>query len=115
MAAAGAEAAAAAPNPNPNPAGACPNFAVVCSFLERYGPLLDLPDLPFPELERALQAQATPPDAGPAEGECAGRARPAGLAIGAASRLPHNLRLGDRPPAEEEQEQGPPGCVQGAL
>ncbi|XP_049632187.1 remodeling and spacing factor 1 [Suncus etruscus] len=68
MAAAGAEAAAAAA-PNPNPAappgcaGACPNFAVVCSFLERYGPLLDLPDLPFPELERALQA--APPDAGP--------------------------------------------------
>ncbi|KAM8814734.1 remodeling and spacing factor 1 isoform 3-T3 [Rhynchonycteris naso] len=53
MAAAAAAAAAAAP---PGCPGSCPNFAVVCSFLERYGPLLDLPELPFPELERVLQA-----------------------------------------------------------
>ncbi|GAB5577361.1 remodeling and spacing factor 1 isoform X1 [Prionailurus iriomotensis] len=46
--------------------GSCPNFAVVCSFLERYGPLLDLPELPFPELERVLQAP--PPDVGSGEG-----------------------------------------------
>lgn len=45
--------------------GSCPNFAVVCSFLERYGPLLDLPELPFPELERVLQAP--PPDVGNGE------------------------------------------------
>lgn len=45
--------------------GSCPNFAVVCSFLERYGPLLDLPELPFPELERVLQAP--PPDIGHGE------------------------------------------------
>ncbi|GAB1292345.1 Remodeling and spacing factor 1 [Apodemus speciosus] len=45
--------------------GSCPNFAVVCSFLERYGPLLDLPELPFPELERVLQAP--PPDIGNGE------------------------------------------------
>ncbi|TRY99158.1 hypothetical protein DNTS_033985 [Danionella cerebrum] len=30
-------------------------FAVVCSFLERYGPVLDLPELTFPQLERYLQ------------------------------------------------------------
>ncbi|XP_045673734.1 remodeling and spacing factor 1 isoform X2 [Phyllostomus hastatus] len=53
MAAAAAAAAAMAPQGCP---GSCPNFAVVCSFLERYGPLLDLPELPFPELERVLQA-----------------------------------------------------------
>ncbi|XP_016051879.1 PREDICTED: remodeling and spacing factor 1, partial [Miniopterus natalensis] len=53
MAAAAAAAAAMAP---PGCPGSCPNFAVVCSFLERYGPLLDLPELPFPELERVLQA-----------------------------------------------------------
>lgn len=47
--------------------GSCPNFAVVCSFLERYGPLLDLPELPFPELERVLQAP--PPDVGNGEGK----------------------------------------------
>lgn len=45
--------------------GSCPNFAVVCSFLERYGPLLDLPELPFPELERVLQAPS--PDVGNGE------------------------------------------------
>ncbi|KAH0500187.1 Remodeling and spacing factor 1 [Microtus ochrogaster] len=51
-----ATAAAAAAMAPPGCPGSCPNFAVVCSFLERYGPLLDLPELPFPELERVLQA-----------------------------------------------------------
>lgn len=64
MAAAAAAAAAMAP---PGCPGSCPNFAVVCSFLERYGPLLDLPELPFPELERVLQAP--PPDVGSGEGK----------------------------------------------
>lgn len=64
MAAAAAAAAAMAP---PGCPGSCPNFAVVCSFLERYGPLLDLPELPFPELERVLQAP--PPDVGNGEGK----------------------------------------------
>ncbi|XP_057611902.1 remodeling and spacing factor 1 [Chionomys nivalis] len=59
-----ATAAAAAMAP-PGCPGSCPNFAVVCSFLERYGPLLDLPELPFPELERVLQAP--PPDIGHGE------------------------------------------------
>ncbi|XP_053417107.1 remodeling and spacing factor 1 [Nycticebus coucang] len=62
MATAAAAAAAMAP---PGCPGSCPNFAVVCSFLERYGPLLDLPELPFPELERVLQAP--PPDIGNGE------------------------------------------------
>ncbi|XP_037696729.1 remodeling and spacing factor 1 isoform X2 [Choloepus didactylus] len=62
VAAAAAAAAAMAP---PGCPGSCPNFAVVCSFLERYGPLLDLPELPFPELERVLQAP--PPDVGNGE------------------------------------------------
>ncbi|XP_009005622.1 remodeling and spacing factor 1 isoform X2 [Callithrix jacchus] len=62
MATAAAAAAAMAP---PGCPGSCPNFAVVCSFLERYGPLLDLPELPFPELERVLQAP--PPDVGNGE------------------------------------------------
>lgn len=35
--------------------GLCPSFAVICSFLERYGPLLDLPEVSFPVLERSLQ------------------------------------------------------------
>lgn len=35
--------------------GLCPSFAVICSFLERYGPLLDLPEVSFPMLERSLQ------------------------------------------------------------
>ncbi|XP_007490960.1 remodeling and spacing factor 1 isoform X1 [Monodelphis domestica] len=58
-------AAAAAATAPPGCPGSCPNFAVVCSFLERYGPLLDLPELPFPELERVLQAPT--PDAGDSE------------------------------------------------
>ncbi|XP_040820156.1 remodeling and spacing factor 1 isoform X4 [Ochotona curzoniae] len=60
-----AAAAAAAAMAPPGCPGSCPNFAVVCSFLERYGPLLDLPELPFPELERVLQAP--PPDVGHGE------------------------------------------------
>ncbi|XP_020142225.2 remodeling and spacing factor 1 isoform X2 [Microcebus murinus] len=60
-----AAAAAAAAMAPPGCPGSCPNFAVVCSFLERYGPLLDLPELPFPELERVLQAP--PPDVGNGE------------------------------------------------
>lgn len=35
--------------------GLCPSFAVICSFLERYGALLDLPEVSFPMLERSLQ------------------------------------------------------------
>ncbi|XP_049599075.1 remodeling and spacing factor 1 isoform X2 [Syngnathus scovelli] len=33
----------------------CPNYAVICSFLERYGAQLDLPELTFPQLERYLR------------------------------------------------------------
>lgn len=65
-------AAAAPPAPSPPPPapagprcpGSWPNFAVVCSFLERYGALLDLPELPFPELERVLQPPQEPGDQG---------------------------------------------------
>lgn len=66
-----AAAAAAAAMAPPGCPGSCPNFAVVCSFLERYGPLLDLPELPFPELERVLQAP--PPDIGNGEGKRSAR------------------------------------------
>ena len=38
--------------------GLSPNYAVICSFLERYGALLDLPELTFPQLERCLQDTA---------------------------------------------------------
>ncbi|XP_056417226.1 remodeling and spacing factor 1 [Hyla sarda] len=63
MAEAGAEEAPAAPAdlaPAPVPGGSSsvgswPDFAVVCSFLERYGAALDLPELTFPELEEALE------------------------------------------------------------
>ncbi|KAL4646968.1 remodeling and spacing factor 1 [Arapaima gigas] len=41
--------------------GLCPNFAVVCSFLERYGPTLDLPELTFPQMERYLRDTTTVP------------------------------------------------------
>uniref|UniRef100_A0A8C3UF29 Remodeling and spacing factor 1 n=1 Tax=Catharus ustulatus TaxID=91951 RepID=A0A8C3UF29_CATUS len=68
-------AAAAPPAPSPPPPapagprcpGSWPNFAVVCSFLERYGALLDLPELPFPELERVLQPPQEPGDQVPKE------------------------------------------------
>ncbi|KAK3549398.1 hypothetical protein QTP86_001231 [Hemibagrus guttatus] len=51
-----ASAAAAGSSP-----GLCPSFAVICSFLERYGALLDLPELTFPQLERYLQETSTVP------------------------------------------------------
>ncbi|XP_041088739.1 remodeling and spacing factor 1 isoform X2 [Polyodon spathula] len=41
----------------------CPGFAVVCSFLERYGALLDLPELTFPQLERAFRETTIVPKA----------------------------------------------------
>ncbi|XP_041863928.1 remodeling and spacing factor 1 isoform X2 [Melanotaenia boesemani] len=41
--------------------GLCPNYAVICSFLERYGVLLDLPELSFPQLERYLQDTSSVP------------------------------------------------------
>ncbi|XP_046717475.1 remodeling and spacing factor 1 isoform X2 [Silurus meridionalis] len=41
--------------------GLCPSFAVICSFLERYGALLDLPELTFTQLERYLQETSTVP------------------------------------------------------
>ncbi|KAM7179034.1 remodeling and spacing factor 1 isoform 2-T2 [Macrochelys suwanniensis] len=68
-----AVAAPTAPSPPPPPPpgpccpGSWPNFAVVCSFLERYGALLDLPELPFPELERVLQPPQEPGDQVPKE------------------------------------------------
>uniref|UniRef100_A0A671LGL6 Remodeling and spacing factor 1-like n=1 Tax=Sinocyclocheilus anshuiensis TaxID=1608454 RepID=A0A671LGL6_9TELE len=39
----------------------CPSFAVICSFLERYGVMLDLPEVSFPELERSLQESSAVP------------------------------------------------------
>uniref|UniRef100_A0A673K6S4 Remodeling and spacing factor 1-like n=1 Tax=Sinocyclocheilus rhinocerous TaxID=307959 RepID=A0A673K6S4_9TELE len=39
----------------------CPSFAVICSFLERYGALLDLPEVSFPALERSLQESSAVP------------------------------------------------------
>nr|XP_046169599.1 remodeling and spacing factor 1-like isoform X2 [Oncorhynchus gorbuscha] len=47
---------AAAQGSNP---GLCPSFAVVCSFLERYGQALDLPELTFPQMERYLRDTST--------------------------------------------------------
>ncbi|XP_062409093.1 remodeling and spacing factor 1 [Sardina pilchardus] len=41
--------------------GLCPSFAVVCSFLERYGAVLDLPELTFPQMERYLLETSTVP------------------------------------------------------
>ncbi|XP_041054706.1 remodeling and spacing factor 1 [Carcharodon carcharias] len=38
-----------------------PNFAVVCSFLERYGASLELPEFTFPELEEALENKKSVP------------------------------------------------------
>ncbi|NXN92849.1 RSF1 factor, partial [Rhinopomastus cyanomelas] len=72
MAAAAPPAPCPPPPPPPSVAGPCcpgswPNFAVVCSFLERYGALLDLPELPFPELERVLQPPQEPGDQVPKE------------------------------------------------
>uniref|UniRef100_A0A3B1JMP3 Remodeling and spacing factor 1 n=1 Tax=Astyanax mexicanus TaxID=7994 RepID=A0A3B1JMP3_ASTMX len=50
-----ASAAAAGSSP-----GLCPSFAVICSFLERYGAQLDLPELTFPQLERYLEETTAP-------------------------------------------------------
>ncbi|XP_051952704.1 remodeling and spacing factor 1-like isoform X2 [Xyrauchen texanus] len=43
------------------PPALSPGFAVVCSFLERYGTALDLPELTFPQLERYLQETSAVP------------------------------------------------------
>ncbi|XP_026105225.1 remodeling and spacing factor 1-like [Carassius auratus] len=43
------------------PPDVSPGFAVVCSFLERYGSVLDLPELSFPQLERYLQETSSVP------------------------------------------------------
>ncbi|XP_059421336.1 remodeling and spacing factor 1-like [Carassius carassius] len=43
------------------PPDVSPGFAVVCSFLERYGSVLDLPELSFPQLERYLQDTSSVP------------------------------------------------------
>ncbi|XP_063762852.1 remodeling and spacing factor 1 isoform X2 [Eleginops maclovinus] len=39
----------------------CPSFAEVCSFLERYGAVLDLPEMTFPQMERYLRDTTTVP------------------------------------------------------
>nr|XP_020479210.1 remodeling and spacing factor 1 isoform X2 [Monopterus albus] len=39
----------------------CPSFAEVCSFLERYGAALDLPEMTFPQMERYLRDTTTVP------------------------------------------------------
>ncbi|XP_030007128.1 remodeling and spacing factor 1-like isoform X2 [Sphaeramia orbicularis] len=39
----------------------CPSFAVVCSFLERYGAVLDLPEMSFPQMERYLRDTSAVP------------------------------------------------------
>ncbi|XP_042631641.1 remodeling and spacing factor 1-like [Cyprinus carpio] len=43
------------------PPDVSPGFAVVCSFLERYSSVLDLPELSFPQLERFLQETSAVP------------------------------------------------------
>ncbi|XP_077447655.1 remodeling and spacing factor 1 [Stigmatopora argus] len=43
------------------PSALCPNYAVICSFLERYGAQLDLPELTFPQLERYLRDTSSVP------------------------------------------------------
>ncbi|KAG7484398.1 hypothetical protein MATL_G00048800 [Megalops atlanticus] len=43
-------------------ASTCPSFAVVCSFLERYGAILGLPEFTFPQLEEYLQETSTVPE-----------------------------------------------------
>lgn len=37
----------------------CPSFAEVCSFLERYGATLDLPEMSFTEMEGYLRDTTT--------------------------------------------------------
>ncbi|KAJ4925308.1 hypothetical protein JOQ06_018043 [Pogonophryne albipinna] len=39
----------------------CPSFAEVCSFLERYGAVMDLPEMTFPQMERYLRDTTTVP------------------------------------------------------
>lgn len=39
----------------------CPSFAEVCSFLERFGAVLDLPEMTFPQMERYLRDTKTVP------------------------------------------------------
>ncbi|XP_023252931.1 remodeling and spacing factor 1, partial [Seriola lalandi dorsalis] len=39
----------------------CPSFAEVCSFLDRYGAALDLPEMTFPQMERYLRDTTTVP------------------------------------------------------
>ncbi|XP_061538599.1 remodeling and spacing factor 1 isoform X2 [Phycodurus eques] len=39
----------------------CPSFAEVCSFLERYGAVLDLPEMTFPQMEGYLRDKASVP------------------------------------------------------
>ncbi|GAA6091203.1 remodeling and spacing factor 1 isoform X2 [Tachysurus ichikawai] len=43
------------------PPGLSPSFAVVCSFLERYGAALDLPEMTFPQMEGYLQDTSSVP------------------------------------------------------
>ncbi|XP_057204741.1 remodeling and spacing factor 1 isoform X1 [Triplophysa rosa] len=43
------------------PPASSPGFAVLCSFLERYGSALDLPELNFSQLERYLQETSAVP------------------------------------------------------
>ncbi|XP_066540412.1 remodeling and spacing factor 1 isoform X2 [Hoplias malabaricus] len=54
MAAVAAGAAALVP-------GLCPSFAALCSFLQRYGTALDLPQLSFPQMERYLRDTTSVP------------------------------------------------------
>uniref|UniRef100_A0A3P8V4H9 ARID domain-containing protein n=1 Tax=Cynoglossus semilaevis TaxID=244447 RepID=A0A3P8V4H9_CYNSE len=37
----------------------CPSFAEACSFLDRYGAVLDLPEMTFPQMERYLRDTTT--------------------------------------------------------
>ena len=37
----------------------CPSFAEVCSFLERYGAALDLPEMTFPQMESYMRDTTT--------------------------------------------------------
>ncbi|XP_037123648.1 remodeling and spacing factor 1 isoform X2 [Syngnathus acus] len=39
----------------------CPSFAEVCSFLERYGAVLDLPEMTFPQMEDYLRDKTSVP------------------------------------------------------
>ncbi|XP_078514626.1 remodeling and spacing factor 1 [Lissotriton helveticus] len=55
MAAAEAAAETQAPVEEDTCPGSLSDFAVVCSFLERYGTLLELPEFTFPQLERVLR------------------------------------------------------------